>query len=86
MVRKNSCHIYTYTFLIQYVRTRIAQKVKGVAISQFNFPQKEELLIGVPPSSHLISTCGSFTYLRADLVEECLLSFGAESFVFQVAI
>jgi len=66
LFRKNSCHIHTYRFLIQYVRTRIAQKVKGVAIGQFNFPQKEELLFGVPPSSSLISTCGSFMYLRAD--------------------
>jgi hypothetical protein len=66
LVRKNSCHNHTYTFLIQYVWTRIAQKVKGIAIGQFNFPQKEELLFGVPPSSYLISTGGSFAHLRAD--------------------
>lgn len=66
LVRKNSCHIHTYTSLIQYVWTRIAQNVKGVAIGQFNFPQKEELLFGVPPASCLISTSGSFAYLRAD--------------------
>lgn len=66
LVRKNSCHIHKYTFLIQYVWTRIAPKVKGVAIGQFNLPKKEELLFGVSPSSNLISTGGSFAYLRAN--------------------
>jgi hypothetical protein len=45
LVRKNSCHIHTYTFLFQYVSTRIAQKVKEVAIGQMisvKLPQKEE--------------------------------------------
>jgi hypothetical protein len=36
-----------------YSAMEIAQKVKGVAIGQFNFPQKEELF-GVLPSSYLI--------------------------------